>query len=89
MRLSERNLAFIVAILLFPFASSRADTPGFSNLNTVGPYAVGHVSYMLGNTTEYQRPVAVSIWYPVDVQKIDARTRLAEYALDPIRPTCR
>lgn len=48
-----------------------------------GPYAIGHVSYILADSAVYDRPVAVSIFYPVDPQTIRPSTPLAQYQLDP------
>ncbi len=66
-----------------PDAGAPPDAGSASDLTKVGPYAVGHVSYMLSDTTVYARPVAVSVWYPVDSATITSATPPAQYPLDP------
>ena len=63
--------------------SDAGDAGPASDLTKPGPYAVGHVSYMLSDTTVYARPVAVSVWYPVDSGTITSATLPAQYPLDP------
>ena len=48
-----------------------------------GPYAIGHASYILADSAAYDRPVAVSVFYPVDPRTINPATPMAEYQLDP------
>ncbi len=63
--------------------SDAGDAGPASDLTKPGPYAVGHVSYMLSDTSVYARPVAVSVWYPVDSGTITSATLPAQYPLDP------
>ena len=62
--------------------SDTGDAGPASDLTKPGPYAVGHVSYMLSDTSVYARPVAVSVWYPVDSGTITSATLPAQYPLD-------
>ena len=66
-----------------PDAAAPPDAGSASDLTKVGPYAVGHVSYMLSDITVYARPVAVSVWYPVDSATVTSATPPAQYPLDP------
>jgi len=66
-----------------PDAGAPPDAGSASDLTKVGPYAVGHVSYMLSDTTVYARPVAVSVWYPVDSATVTSVTPPAQYPFDP------
>jgi dienelactone hydrolase len=61
-------------------SSDAGDAGPASDLTKPGPYAVGHVSYMLSDTSIYSRPVFVSVWYP---GSITATTSPAQYLLDP------
>ena len=63
--------------------SDAGDAGPASDLAKPGPYAVGHVSYMLSDSSVYARPVAVSVWYPVDAATITPATVPAQYPLDP------
>ncbi len=63
--------------------SDAGDAGPASELARPGPYAVGHVNYMLSDTTVYARPVAVSVWYPVDSSTITSTTPPAQYPLYP------
>jgi predicted dienelactone hydrolase len=54
----------------------------------IGPYAVGHVAFMLYDPSRPcdvgARPIPVEVFYPVDPQAISASTPEAIYPLDPI-----
>ena len=74
-----RRMIPIVALTILaalPITSARAQDPP-------GPYAIGHVSYILADSAVYDRPVAVSVFYPVDSPAITPSTPLAQYQLDP------
>ena len=58
------------------------DAGSASVLTKVGPYAVGHVSYMLSDAAVYARSVFVGVWYPVDPGTITSTTPPAQYPLD-------
>lgn len=61
-----------------------------------GPFAAGHTSYVIHDTSRSGarpnddtfaltgRPIAVSVWYPVDRESISATTPPAVYPLDPL-----
>jgi dienelactone hydrolase len=59
-----------------------------------GPYEVGFTSYLLtdssrpGDGSVYaHRPIPVSVWYPVDPQRISPSSPKAMYPLDPLYET--
>jgi dienelactone hydrolase len=52
------------------------------DLANVGPYAVGHVTYRLSDTTIYARSVMVGVWYPVAPGTITSAIPPAQYPLD-------
>jgi len=54
------------------------DDPG-----QLGPYPIGHTSYMLADTARSNRPVFLDVWYPADIKAINSSTPPAQYALDP------
>jgi predicted dienelactone hydrolase len=85
-----RALAFAtVALCLFVVTSSdgvaRQADPG-----DVGPYAVGHIGFIIvdplraGPTVYAGRPIYVSVWYPADASAIGSVTQRALYPIDPI-----
>jgi hypothetical protein len=49
----------------------------------LGHYAVGHTDYLLVDKDAGDRPVFVSVWYPVDASGVSDSTPLAKYPLDP------
>lgn len=54
----------------------------------IGPYAVGHVAFILQDPSRTcdmgARPIPVEVFYPVDPSSITASTAEAVYPLDPI-----
>ena len=58
-----------------------------SDPGSLGPYAVGHTSYMLTDTDNGNRPVSVMVWYPVDAGRISSSSPPAQYPLDPFTGT--
>ena len=53
------------------------DDPG-----KLGSYAIGHTSYMLTDTSNGNRPVYISVWYPADNASISSSIP-AQYPFDP------
>lgn len=80
----------IVGVAVFAFcllavsSSIRAEDPGHLNdPGQLGQYAVGHTNYLLVDHSAADRPVIVSVWYPVDAGSVNSSTPLAQYPLDP------
>ena len=73
-------------------AAKGAKAPAVNDPGQVGPYAVGHASFVLhdpdrqvdvlGNLAD--RPIPVDVFYPVDSDMITASTPEAVFPLDPI-----
>ena len=83
---AKRMISIVAVIILavLSLASARAQDPrGISDPSKPGPYAIGHVSYILTDTAVYDRPVAMSVFYPVDRDTINPATPMAQYQLDP------
>ena len=79
---------FLVALALPLSESSRrtfALDPG-----DVGPYAVGHTSFLILDTSRNTdatfggRPLPVNVWYPADPSNVAGGVRWAEYPYDPV-----
>jgi hypothetical protein len=47
----------------------------------IGPYPVGHTSFIV--TNDSGRPVAVEVWYPADDDAVNRSSPEAVYAMDP------
>src|SRR5512141_2603327 len=78
----------LVAVVVFPASSrgaSKAADPG-----APGPYAIGHTSFSLLDTSRHAdsafggRPVPLNVWHPVDASAIASDSPQAIYALDPL-----
>ena len=83
-RRSGSNPAIQVRATAVEVASGRnGDSSLVSNPGDLGPYAIGHSSYMLADPTVYARSVFVGVWYPVDSRSVGAHSPLAQYPLDP------
>jgi predicted dienelactone hydrolase len=52
----------------------------------IGPYPVGHVSYLPTDSARANRAVAMSVFYPADPAGIDSSTPKAEYLFDQFAP---
>ncbi len=63
-------------------------TPGVADPGGMGPYAVGHASFMLSDPSRPcdlgSRPVPVEVFYPVDPSAVTVSSPEAVYPLDPI-----
>jgi predicted dienelactone hydrolase len=96
-----QSLAALVAlgavVVMMPVSASR---PGASDPNQVGPYAVGHTSFVIQDTSRtavfnaasgpvtIPRPIPIHVFYPVDPSAITGATPQATYPLDMIyKPT--
>ena len=77
----------IAVIVLAQGAASAGSVP---NPAQKGPYAIGHVSFVLSDQSrsgapDFQyRPIPVSVWYPVDPATIQPSTAEASYLWDPV-----
>ena len=78
-------IAFGLALMVLPGSGASTADPG-----AVGPYAVGHISLMLLDSSRDQlspyhgRPIYVSVFYPADGSAITTATPEALYPLDPV-----
>lgn len=54
---------------------------------TLGPYAIGHTSYMLTDASNGNRPVSIMVWYPVEPSSVSTSSPPAQYPLDPFTGT--
>jgi dienelactone hydrolase len=92
-------LIVLCAPVLTPVSASRPSAP---NPGQVGPYAVGHTSFVIEDASRtavfntfpgpvpvtIRRPIPVHVFYPVDLSAINGATPEATYPLDMIyRPT--
>lgn len=86
-----RNLSFVLALILLvasPGSGARAATA--ADPGAIGPYAVGHMGFVLVDATRDTgspyggRPIYVSVFYPVDRSAITPDSVEASYPLDPV-----
>ena len=79
-----KQLAFCTIFASWILAiSPAAGAQDLSDPGKIGPYTVGHTSYLLTDTDAGGRPVAISVWYPVDAAGVSSSTPPAIYPLDP------
>lgn len=77
----------IAVIVLAQGAASAGPVPDPAQK---GPYALGHVSFVLSDQSRSgapdfpYRPIPVSVWYPVDPATIQSSTPEASYPWDPV-----
>ena len=62
-------------------ASAQQATNGLDDPGKIGHYAIGHTNYLLADQDAGGRPVAISVWYPVDANGVNSSP--ARYPLDP------
>jgi dienelactone hydrolase len=87
----------LVALVLTPVSASRPDADDPSQ---VGPYAVGHTSFVIQDASrtavfnsasgpvQIPRPIPIHVFYPVDPSAVSGATPQATYPLDMIyKPT--
>src|ERR1035437_47492 len=74
-------------VLLAPCAAMAQSQQQYDDPGQLGPYAVGHTSYLLTNTNNGNRPVYFMVWYPADRNSINSSTPPAQYPLDPYTGT--
>ena len=78
-------IAIGLTLMVLPGSGASTGDPG-----AVGPYAVGHISLMLLDSSRDQlspyqgRPIYVSVFYPADGSAITAASPEALYPLDPV-----
>ncbi len=79
-RISILLLVFCTCFLLasWPQAQGQINDPG-----QLGPYAIGHTSYMLTDASNGNRSEYFMVWYPVNPSTVTASTPPAQYPLDP------
>lgn len=76
-------------VIAMTLSVSAVDGGGGTEPGGPGPYAIGHSSFLLIDTTRNAdssfggRPVPVSVWYPADPSSVAADAPPAVYALDP------
>src|ERR1035437_4983625 len=68
-------------LLATGIASSRNQNQ-YDDPGQLGRFAVGHTSYLFNDAGNGNRPVAVSIFYPVDAQDVRRTTPRAQYLTD-------
>jgi hypothetical protein len=73
--------AWAVTIALLLAASPARSDPCPVDGGSVGPFPVGHTSFVCTNSSG--RPVAVNVWYPADSHRITRRSPEAVYVMDP------
>jgi len=79
-----RILAVIAGFVqLAPGAASAQSRHQDNDPGQPGRYAVGHTSYLLTDKDAGNRPVYLSVWYPVDARDIHTSTPTAAYLTDP------
>jgi predicted dienelactone hydrolase len=78
---------FATAALLTGRGSIAQEPAVYSDPGEVGSYAVGHTAFSLVDTNNGNRPVLLSVWYPVDPATITSSTPPAQYPLDPYTGT--
>lgn len=77
-----------ISILLLVFCTCFALTAwSQADPGKLGPYAIGHTSYMLTDNNNGNRPEYFMVWYPVDAGTIPPSTPPAQYPLDPYTGT--
>ena len=82
-----KRLTLLAAITVFALFAARAvsaeGSRWFDDPGQLGHYAVGHTNYRFIDTDRGNRPIAVSVFYPVDARDIHSSTPQAEYLTDP------
>jgi hypothetical protein len=81
-----------VAVILPLSTSSRAARP--PDPGDLGPYAIGHTSFVVVDThtdpsspqVRGTRPIGVNVWYPVDPSDVFGKAHDGLYPYDPIYP---
>ncbi len=87
-RTALRILLLCPIVLTFAVAQVSAQVAHTTNApDQIGPYAIGHTSYMLTNVEAGNRPVFLSLWYPADPNAISQSNAPAEYLTDPYTGT--
>ena len=83
---------FTVAVFLLFSAAARSSDP--PDPGALGPYAIGHTSFVVVDTNadpsspqvRGTRPIGVNVWYPVDPSDVIGKTPDGLYPFDPIYP---
>ena len=86
-RIGTRMLVFIATLLLSVGVAYAQGHPSMDDPGQLGHYAVGHTSYLLTDTSNGNRPVYFTVWYPADPNSINFSTPPAQYPLDPYTGT--
>src|SRR3954453_24008167 len=84
-------VAFALAVsLLLSAAAQASNAPDAAG---PGPYAIGHTSFLVVDTTTVDptgvrgtRSIAANVWYPADPSDITRETAQGLYPFDPIYP---
>ncbi len=95
-RIGILMLAFFTGFAFVAWTHARAqivtfDGPGAGTAGAItghdpgklGPFAIGHTSYMLTDAGNGNRPEYFMVWYPVNPSTVTNSTPPAQYPLDP------
>ena len=85
------RLAIALSIALaVSLSASSAHAPKPADPGALGPYAIGHTSFLVVDDTRNTdnpfggRPLPVNVWYPADPSGIGSDTPEAVYVMDPV-----
>src|SRR5208283_5601467 len=81
-----KTIGILLCLALGGATVSRAGTDA-SDPGNLGPYAIGHTTYLLTDTSNGARPVSIMVWYPVDPSSVRSSPPPAKYPLDPFTGT--
>ena len=90
MRKPRHALWTLLCVVLLAFAQTVFAAPSAPDPAQKGPYAIGHTSFVLSDSSRsgapdfLYRPIPVSVWYPVAPATIQSSTSEASYLWDPI-----
>jgi dienelactone hydrolase len=89
-----KQIATLTAAVLLCVVAGAKGSPPPEMLGALGPYAIGHTSFVVVDTSTDRsspqvrgiRPVGVNVWYPVDASDVADKTPDGLYPYDPIYP---
>jgi len=88
--MASKIIGALVCLVLANTASSWgicSDNGFASDPGQIGPYAVGHTSYLLTDKDNGNRPEYFMVWYPTDASSVSSSSPAAQYPLDPYTGT--